>query len=92
MSYVALKPSYYQMLNPEGAWHAGAPGWSQAPYPGWGENPNLVGPKRLAVEGLGLDIQVSDTRACQDDRQKGVLIGVGIGGAAVGLIAFLMRK
>lgn len=41
------------MLQPESAWHAGAPGWSVAPYPGWGENPNLVGPARLAVEGLG---------------------------------------
>ena len=53
MSYVALNPSYYQMHQPESAWHAGAPGWSEAPYPGWGENPNLVGPRRLAVEGLG---------------------------------------
>ncbi len=54
MSYVAVNPSFYQMFQPEGAWHAGAPGWSEAPYPGWGENPNLVGPKRLAVEGLGM--------------------------------------
>jgi hypothetical protein len=53
MSYVKLNPSYYQMFQPESAWHAGAEGWSVAPYTGWGMNPNLVGPKRLAVEGLG---------------------------------------
>lgn len=41
------------MLQPESAWHAGAEGWSVAPYPGWGSNPALVGPKRLGVEGLG---------------------------------------
>lgn len=55
MSYVKLNPSYYQMFQPESAWHSGAEGWSVAPYPGWGQNPNLVGPKRLAVEGLGDD-------------------------------------
>ncbi len=55
MSYVKLNPSYYQMFQPEGAWHAGAEGWSVAPYPGWGQNPALVGPKRLGVEGLGDD-------------------------------------
>ncbi len=52
VSYVALQPSYYQMFQPEGAWHAGAEGWSVAPYPGWGQNPALVGPKRLGVEGI----------------------------------------
>jgi hypothetical protein len=55
VSYVAINPSYYQMYQPESAWHSGAEGWSVAPYPGWGQNPNLVGPKRLAVEGLGDD-------------------------------------
>lgn len=53
VSYVKLHPSYYQMFQPESAWHAGAEGWSVAPYPGWGQNPALVGPKRLGVEGLG---------------------------------------
>ncbi len=61
MSYVALKPSYYQMFQPESAWHAGAEGWSVAPYPGWGQNPALVGPKRLAVEGLGDDTDTMRT-------------------------------
>jgi len=93
VSYVALNTSYYQMLNPESAWHAGAEGWSMAPVPGWGENPALVGPKRLGVEGLGLDITVNDGKAnCAVDRQQGVLLGVGIGGAIVGLAAFLLTR
>ncbi len=53
MSYANIKPEYYRMFQPDSPWHAGAPGWKNAPWPGWGENPNLVGPPRLAVEGLG---------------------------------------
>lgn len=53
MSYVSTSPGYYQMLQPNSVWHPGGPGWSKAPVPGWGENPNLVGPPRLAVSGLG---------------------------------------
>ncbi len=53
MAYDAITPSYYQMLQPSSPWHAGAPGWATAPFPGWGENPNLVGPRRLATNGLG---------------------------------------
>ncbi len=93
MSYVAINSSYYQMNNPESAWHAGSSGWSMAPVPGWGVNPAQVGPKRLGVEGLGLDITVNDGKVtCAADRQTGILIGVGIGGALVGLAAFLMSK
>lgn len=93
MSYVALNPSYYQMLNPEGAWHPGADGWSVAPVPGWGENPALVGPKRMAVHGLGLDISVSNGKVdCVGDRRTGLLIGVGVGAAATALACFLLRR
>lgn len=53
MSYANIKPEYYRMFQPDSPWHAGAPGWKNAPWPGWGENPNLVGPSRLAIEGLG---------------------------------------
>ncbi len=82
MSYVALNPSYYQMFQPEGAWHAGAPGWSEAPYPGWGENPNLVGPKRLGVEGLG----------ALDDSTT-MKLGMGLMAAlGLGLIAFVATR
>jgi LPXTG-motif cell wall-anchored protein len=53
MSYVEIKPQYYQMHQPDSPWHAGSPGWSTAPWPSFDPNPNLVGPPRLAVEGLG---------------------------------------
>ncbi len=92
MSYVALNPSYYQMLQPESAWHPGAPGWSVAPFPGWGENPALVGPKRLGVEGLGLTVAVNDGADCGADRRTGILMGAALGGITVGLFAFLLRK
>jgi len=49
MSYAALHPEYYEMLTPQSAWHAGSPGWSTAPYVGWGENAFRAGPRRLAV-------------------------------------------
>lgn len=53
MSYVNIEPGYYQMLQPNSVYHPGGSGWSTAPVPGWGENPNLVGPPRLAVGALG---------------------------------------
>jgi len=80
VSYVKLNPSFYQMLQPESAWHPGAEGWSVAPYPGWGENPALVGPSRLGVEGLGALSLTS----------RPVLILAGC--AAVGLIAFVATR
>ncbi len=93
MSYVALNPSYYQMLNPEGAWHPGAEGWSVAPYPGWGENTALVGPKQLAIHGLGLDVSINDGKVdCASDRRVSALGGMVVGGAAVGLLVFLLRQ
>lgn len=70
------------MFQPEGAWHAGAPGWSVAPYPGWGENPNLVGPKRLGVEGLG----------ALDDATT-MKLGMGLMAAlGIGLIVFVATR
>ena len=53
MSYAEIKPQYYRMHQPDSPWHAGSPGWSTAPWPSFMPNPNLVGPSRLAVEGLG---------------------------------------
>ena len=53
MSYAEIKPQYYQMHMPDSPWHAGSEGWKDAPWPTFGVNPNLVGPPRLAVEGLG---------------------------------------
>lgn len=53
MSYNDIQPEYYEMFRPGMPWHAGGTGWTRAPFPGWGQNPNLVGPARLAVNGLG---------------------------------------
>jgi len=53
MSYAEIKPQYYQMHMPDSPWHAGSEGWKSARWPSFGVNPNLVGPPRLAVEGLG---------------------------------------
>ena len=53
MSYAEIKPQYYQMHMPDSPWHAGSEGWKSAPWPSFYPNPNLVGPPRLAVEGLG---------------------------------------
>ena len=53
MSYAEIKPQYYRMHQSDSPWHAGSEGWKGAPWPSWGVNPNLVGPPRLAVEGLG---------------------------------------
>jgi len=92
VSYVALNPSYYRMLQPGDPWHAGAEGWSVAPVPGWGQNPALVGPSMLAVEGLGLSVSVADGADCGADRRTGILIGAGLGAATAGLFAFLLTR
>jgi len=49
MSYQALQPAFYEMLQPNTPWHAGAEGWTKAPWVTWGDNPNLVGLPRLGV-------------------------------------------
>jgi len=50
-SYARLHPSYWQALQPDGPWEAGAPGWWTAPYVGWGENPYRHLPPILANDG-----------------------------------------
>ena len=82
------------MLQPESAWHPGAEGWSVAPYPGWGQNPALVGPKRLGVEGLGVTVSVAEGAACDctRDRANAALGGAVFGGITVGLIGFLITR
>lgn len=49
MSYLPITPTFYEMRQPNTPFHAGAPGWSQAPWPSWGNNPVLRGPARLAA-------------------------------------------
>lgn len=63
MSYAEIKPQYYRMHQPDSPWHAGSPGWSTAPWPSFMPNPNLVGPPRLAVEGLGAYFKPAYDRA-----------------------------
>jgi hypothetical protein len=58
VSYDVVKPDFYRIHTPDTPWHAGAQGWSQAPWPGWGENPNLIGPRMLAVNGFGSEMSV----------------------------------
>lgn len=53
MSYARITPDYYRMGMPDSPYHAGSPGWKDAPVPGWGQNPGVMGPRRLAVNGLG---------------------------------------
>jgi hypothetical protein len=50
-SYARLHPSYYQALQPDGPWEAGAPGWWTAPFVGWGHNPDRHLPPILANDG-----------------------------------------
>jgi len=61
VSYDVVKPDWYRIHTPDSPWHAGAQGWSQAPWPGWGENPNLIGPRMLAVNGFGSEMSVRPT-------------------------------
>ena len=61
MTYFSVPDAYYQEFQPGTPWHQGARGWSTAPVPGWGANPNLVGPPRLAVHGCTACGQESST-------------------------------
>lgn len=51
MSYASVNPSYWQALQPDGPWEAGAPGWKSAPFVGWGHNPDRSLPPLLATDG-----------------------------------------
>jgi hypothetical protein len=53
MSYIQVRPGFYGMLQADSPWAPGAPGWSSAPVPMWGNNPNLRGPAMLATHGFG---------------------------------------
>lgn len=74
------------MLQPESPWYPGGRGWKTAPVPGWGENPALVGPARLAVEGLGADAD------CSMDRQLGALGGLAVGIFMGAATVFLLTR
>lgn len=55
MSFPQVTTHFYEMFVPDEPWHQGSEGWSTSPWPGWGNNPNLVGLPRLAVDGFGAD-------------------------------------
>lgn len=65
MSYDVVNPTYYQTFQPGTPFHPGAPGWTQAPFPTWGDNPNLSGRRRLATDGLGRIVAISGLGAFQ---------------------------
>ena len=51
MSYEQVQPDYYKFRQPNTPWHAGTTGWSHAPVPMWGNNPNQRATPRIAVNG-----------------------------------------
>lgn len=59
MSYDRVNPTYYQTFQPDTPFHAGSQGWTKAPWPTWGDNPNLAGRQRLATDGLGSVVAIS---------------------------------
>lgn len=48
-SYSDLNRNFYQTYSPHFDQHPGSEGWSAAPVPGWGNNPHMAGPSRIAV-------------------------------------------
>jgi hypothetical protein len=59
MSYDRVNPTYYQTFQQGTPFEAGAPGWSEAPWVTWGNNPNLGGRRKLATDGLGKIVAIS---------------------------------
>jgi hypothetical protein len=59
MSYDRVNPTYYQTYQQGTPFEAGAPGWSEAPWVTWGNNPNLGGRRKLATDGLGKVVAIS---------------------------------
>jgi hypothetical protein len=83
-SYARLHPSYWQALQPDGPWEAGAPGWWTAPYVGWGENPDRHLPPILANDGCcggcGSTGQTEDVFIKPPIWPVFVLLGIGAAG------------
>jgi hypothetical protein len=84
-----LHPSYWQALQPDGPWEAGAPGWYTAPYVGWGQNPDRHLPPILANDGC-----CSGCGGCGQTEQTDVFVNppiwpifVLLGVAGLGMLA-----
>ena len=81
MSYIGIKPAYYQMNYPDAApWHAGSRGWTESPWVTWGDNPNQVGLPRLGVGSWGTAVTV------------GAGVVGSLSGALVGLVWAAMQR
>lgn len=78
MSYVNTPPGYYEQFQIGSPLEEGTEGWSKAPWPGWGQNANLIGPKQIAIGATpdGLGAYYSAARAAQD-LAKNINQGVG---------------
>ena len=73
------------MLQPDTPWAPGAAGWSRAPVPMWGNNPNLRGPAMLATHGLG---QEPSTGA-----KAGIgLVGLLLAAGTIGLVVWSVKE
>ncbi len=74
-----MAPASYQTFYPDNVQtEAGSDGWSQAPVPGWGQNLNWVGRRRIAVNGLGGPTAISGLGAIEMGRSYGpVYVGTG---------------
>ncbi len=57
MSFVKTNPGYYEQFQIGTGLEEGTEGWTRAPWPGWGQQPSLIGPRQIAVgaspDGLG---------------------------------------
>lgn len=82
MSYTQPRAGYYEMFQPDSPWAPGAPGWSKAPVPMWGNNPNLRGPRMLATHGFGEDSASKPATAVAALLFAAVAVGVVIWGAS----------
>jgi hypothetical protein len=84
MSYVNTSRPYYEQFQIDTPLEEGTMGWSRAPWPGWGQNANLIGPKQIAVgsspDGLGAYYRNQENRAIGQD--------AGSGGGALVVVMF----
>lgn len=97
-SYLDLTPEFYQTFQHESWQHPGSSGWTKAPVPGWGNNPNL---QMFARRGVGsVDFGSPDTLLpvagallayCLAQRSR-VVAAVGGGVAGYALSAILKPK
>jgi len=95
MSYESITPLYYKTFQQNTPLHAGAPGWMSAPFPGWGENPNLAGQRMLATDGLGnviLTNPVVDFPLGMDESQKRRVMWLAWASALGALAYFGMKR